>query len=252
MAIACIVIALSVTILIHEFCHLLILKKNGFKIDKFSLGIPLKFLPRLRIWRDKDGTDYVISPLLIGGAVTMAHEEGGRIERSSLWVKTQIYLSGMLGNVLLASVILSILFFLKLSAKIDILPSIFWSIFYGFGNSFYFWICGLPISVGLILTGKVAASGVVVGPIGIIQMMHSSFFTGLFHFLGIIASVNIGLAVVNLLPFSPLDGGKLFAAILERFFPKRKKFIYVFQVIGFVLVILLIIFVFTQDIRNLF
>lgn len=53
MATLCIILALSITILIHEFGHPIVLKRNGFKVDKFSLGIPIKSLPSWRIWRDK-------------------------------------------------------------------------------------------------------------------------------------------------------------------------------------------------------
>jgi membrane-associated protease RseP (regulator of RpoE activity) len=45
------------------------------------------------------------------------------------------------------------------------------------------------------------------------------FFEGLLFFLFII---NIGVAIVNLLPLKPLDGGRMWDAVLKRYLPKKQ------------------------------
>lgn len=189
---------------------------------------------------------------MIGGAVSMNKKEEEGIGESSLWTKTKVYLSGMLANVLLSYIIFSTIVFLKLSVKFSILYSIFWSLVEGFFYSFVLWVCAIPLSIKVILAGKVSMSEAVAGPIGIVQIMHGSFYAGLINFLLMVAIVNVSIAAMNLLPLFPLDGGHMFIAIVERFFPKCKKFIGLFQAIGFMLIILLIIAVLTKDIWTVF
>lgn len=70
-----IVIALllfGIIILIHEFGHFLLAKKNGVTINEFSIGMGPKIYSK-----EKDGTEYSIRILPIGGYVSMEGEEDG-------------------------------------------------------------------------------------------------------------------------------------------------------------------------------
>lgn len=70
-----IVIALllfGIIILIHEFGHFLLAKKNGVTIHEFSIGMGPKIYSK-----EKGGTEYSIRILPIGGYVSMEGEEDG-------------------------------------------------------------------------------------------------------------------------------------------------------------------------------
>ena len=70
-----IVIALllfGIIILIHEFGHFLLAKKNGVTIHEFSIGMGPKIYSK-----EKNGTEYSIRILPIGGYVSMEGEEDG-------------------------------------------------------------------------------------------------------------------------------------------------------------------------------
>lgn len=70
-----IVIALllfGIIILIHEFGHFLLAKKNGVIIHEFSIGMGPKIYSK-----EKNGTEYSLRILPIGGYVSMEGEEDG-------------------------------------------------------------------------------------------------------------------------------------------------------------------------------
>ncbi|MDF9834252.1 regulator of sigma E protease [Ereboglobus sp. PH5-5] len=58
---------LGFTIFIHELGHFLAAKKRGMKIDRFSIG----FGPKILAWKGKDGVEYRLSWILLGGYVAL-------------------------------------------------------------------------------------------------------------------------------------------------------------------------------------
>lgn len=60
-------IVLTVVVFVHEFGHYWVARKNGVKIDVFSVG----FGPELVGWNDKAGTRWRISAIPLGGYVKM-------------------------------------------------------------------------------------------------------------------------------------------------------------------------------------
>lgn len=61
------VIALGLLITVHEFGHFWVARKNGILVKKFSIG----FGKALLSWRDRQGTEYVIAAIPLGGYVRM-------------------------------------------------------------------------------------------------------------------------------------------------------------------------------------
>jgi regulator of sigma E protease len=86
------------------------------------------------------------------------------------------------------------------------------------------------LSFKILITGK-AHLNELAGPIGIIQIASFQFNQGFFHFLEIIALINISLGIINLLPIPVLDGGHLFFILIEAIFrkPPPKKLITIFN-----------------------
>jgi regulator of sigma E protease len=94
----------------------------------------------------------------------------------------------------------------------------------------------------------------ITGPIGIAELTGEMAKAGLSPLLEFAALISINLAIINLLPFPGLDGGRLIFVALEwvrrgkRISPKREGLVHL---IGFVLLILLIIVVSYYDIANI-
>jgi len=67
------VVAIGVLITVHEFGHFWVARRVGIKVLKFSVG----FGPALFSWRGRDGVQYVVAALPLGGFVKMAGEVPG-------------------------------------------------------------------------------------------------------------------------------------------------------------------------------
>ncbi|MEH8018055.1 sigma E protease regulator RseP [Rheinheimera muenzenbergensis] len=64
------IVALGVLITVHEFGHFWVARKNGVLVKRFSIG----FGKALLRWRDKQGTEFVIAAIPLGGYVRMLDE----------------------------------------------------------------------------------------------------------------------------------------------------------------------------------
>ena len=126
-----------------------------------------------------------------------------------------------------------------------------------FGNRMYyaFWQT-VDFSVSIIdnlkemFAGKVKADQLM-GPIGISEVVTKT--RSFDQFIYILALISLSLGVTNLLPFPPLDGGKVVLLIIEaiRRKPMSENAEYTIQMIGFFLLIGLSIFVTYNDILRI-
>ena len=69
-------------------------------------------------------------------------------------------------------------------------------------------------AVGRLVTGSGRKE--VSSPVGIVQASSEALEVGISHYLGILALISLSLALLNLLPLLPLDGGHIAFSILER------------------------------------
>jgi regulator of sigma E protease len=102
-------------------------------------------------------------------------------------------------------------------------------------------------------TGRVSTREVG-GPIAIAQAAGESVRMGLDRFLSFMALISVNLAVVNLLPIPVLDGGQfvflLGEAVLRKPLPLRLR--QRLTAVGLVLILMLTVLAFSNDIRRLF
>ncbi len=92
------------------------------------------------------------------------------------------------------------------------------------------------------------------GPVKIAQLTGEVRQMGVIYLLQFTAFLSINLAILNILPFPALDGGRVLFLIIEKVRGKRnnQKVEQWFNAIGFVLLILLMVFVTAHDIFNIF
>lgn len=105
-------------------------------------------------------------------------------------------------------------------------------------------------SIKLLFTGGVSVDNLM-GPIGISEVVSQT--SNLVDFFYIMALISMSLGVTNLLPFPPLDGGKILIYIIEaiRRKPLKENFELKLQMIGFIALIALSIYVAFNDIGRL-
>jgi regulator of sigma E protease len=95
----------------------------------------------------------------------------------------------------------------------------------GFGASFLFagretanTVTMIFEGIGMMFTRDVPATGSegLAGPVGIVQISADAFSGGFASYLWFLALISVNLALLNMLPLLPLDGGHVVLSIVER------------------------------------
>jgi regulator of sigma E protease len=87
------------------------------------------------------------------------------------------------------------------------------------------------------------------GPVGIATVAHAQLKVGLTYYLEILAFVSMSLALLNLLPLLPLDGGHILFSLIEgvrRRALAREVYERV-SVLGIALIVLVFVIAFSND-----
>ncbi len=94
----------------------------------------------------------------------------------------------------------------------------------------------------------------VTGPVGLVGIVGEVAELGFGYLISFTALISINLAIINLLPFPALDGGRLLFVILEAIFrrPIPPKIFNALNAAGFALLIFLMILITVRDVRNIF
>ena len=100
-----------------------------------------------------------------------------------------------------------------------------------------------------LITGEVSTKDLA-GPVGIVYMVDQSVSQGFMTFIYFTAMMSLNLAVVNLLPFPALDGGRLIFVVIRKITGKAitDNMEATVHLIGMVLLMLLMVYVTWQDI----
>jgi len=110
----------------------------------------------------------------------------------------------------------------------------------------------LNLFSNLILNGSVSSD--VVGPVGIFGVAQDTGRIGMIYLVQLISLISINLAVVNLIPFPALDGGRLFMILIEKIkgSPVSHKIEMVANGMSFAFLLLLMVILTFQDIVRMF
>ncbi len=102
------IVALGILISVHEYGHFWVARRLGVKVLRFSIGFGKP------LWRrvGRDGVEYVVAALPLGGYVRMLDEREGPVpreassafNRQSLWVRSAMVVAGPMFNFLFAIV----------------------------------------------------------------------------------------------------------------------------------------------------
>ena len=232
-----IIFLLGFLVFIHESGHFFMAKICKVKVNEFAIG----FGPT--IWSKKGKvTKYALRLIPLGGFVSMEGEderstEEGSFSEASIIKRIAIVMAGGVVNILFAIIV-----FWCLSAC-----------YVGIQNAFYnvgLFIKSMIDGIVQLFTGK-AKIEQMMGPVGISSVVSQT--TGIADFINILSIISLSLGVTNLLPFPPLDGGKVVLLIIEgiRKKPFSQKVEVAIQSTGFFILIALSIFVTYNDILRL-
>jgi regulator of sigma E protease len=115
---------------------------------------------------------------------------------------------------------------------------------------------GTAIGFYKLIAGALTGTGdmsSVTGPIGIVGVVGDAAKFGFIYLLSFTALISVNLAVINLLPFPALDGGRLLFLLIEKVKGSRIKpeIANVVNMVGFGLLMLLMVFITYHDIIKL-
>ena len=94
----------------------------------------------------------------------------------------------------------------------------------------------------------------VTGPVGMVGIVGDAYQFGFVYLLSFAALISVNLAIINLLPFPALDGGRLFFLLIEKIKGSRinPKVANTANTIGFGILILLMVVITFHDVVKLF
>ncbi|MCE3252093.1 MAG: metalloprotease RseP [Cellvibrio sp.] len=119
-------VALLILVSVHEFGHFYVARRCGVKVHRFSIGFGKVLWSR----RDKQGTEYALAALPLGGYVKMLDEREGEVapedrhqafNNKTVWQRIAIVAAGPLANFLLAILLFWVLL---LQGQRDLIPII--------------------------------------------------------------------------------------------------------------------------------
>lgn len=234
-----IIFLLGLLVFIHEGGHFFIAKLCNIKVNEFALG----FGPT--IWK-KQGkeTKYALRLIPLGGFVSMEGEnEKSEHERafSKTSIPKRIAVVAAGGTV---NIIFGLIIYFCLTSFFGN------SISYGLKETIDFSLA-IVQNVKQLLIGGVSTDQLM-GPVGISSVVSST--QGFTEYIYILALISLSLGVTNLLPFPPLDGGKIVLLIIEAIRRKTlpEKVETYIQMTGFVVLITLSIYIAYNDVLRIF
>ena len=107
------IVTLGILVTVHEFGHFWVARKCGVRVIRFSIG----FGKAVKTWIGKDGVEYVIAPIPLGGYVKMLGQGDTTVTKTDneaieqrhesfaykpLWQRMAIVAAGPIANFILA------------------------------------------------------------------------------------------------------------------------------------------------------
>lgn len=101
------VVAIGVLVIVHEFGHFWVARRVGIKVLRFSVGFGRPIWSRI----GRDGTEYAIAGIPLGGYVKMLDEREGEVpeeqkaysfNRKPIWARNLVVVAGPVFNFLFA------------------------------------------------------------------------------------------------------------------------------------------------------
>ena len=229
------ILILGAVILIHEAGHFLFARLSDVPVKRFSIG----FGPKLLGFRKRE-TEFILSAVPVGGYVMPAIEDEKDFFGIPIGKRLLFTIGGPLVNILASVLILSILNTLQSGFSLR-----------GFFLLPLFHTADLLGQIILGFASLFTQPQQLTGAVGIVSAGSEFIEAGIVSALTFGLIINLNLAVLNLLPLPPLDGGKILLYLLEKIDRRLVKLHIPVAVTGWLLLIGLVIYSTYADIGRL-
>ena len=229
-----IVFVVGLLIAIHEFGHMLAAKLCGIPVKRFSIG----FGPKLLEFTHAE-TSYWLSWIPVGGYVLPAIEHDDWRELP-VYKRITFALGGPLANVIAAFIGLLVLGLTQVNLSASEATA--------FAVSQLWTGLQQQISALSMLLGGIERLSGIVGIVAVGGAHFGSTFAGVLTFSVLI---NLSLAVMNLLPLPPLDGGRILFCVLEKIYRPIGRLEAPVMLAGWSMVLALMVYLTVQDVGRI-
>ena len=223
---------IGLLIFIHELGHLLAAWAVGIPVARFSIG----FGPVVARWR-RNEVEYCVSLVPLGGYVLPRCETEADFMRIPAARRIALSLGGPAANFFAAGLLLAAINWLTQGFSIS-------------GVLIAPWIDVVRQRAHFIasLPGVFMHPDQLSGIVGIVAIGNMVVGGGLVSALRFAVLLNLNLAIFNLLPIAPLDGGKIFCTLAEKIHPRLVRLQTGFAVAGLALLLVLLAYTTVLDI----
>ena len=228
---------LNVLVLLHEIGHMMAMRATGLQVEELAVGMYVPGVPGIEIYTDSSGTRYSFYPVPLGGYARAASEE--RVAALTYWQKAQVRSAGIWVNLFVFAVIAAIrIAVTRPTGKVE--RVIFWG-----ALSIITLVGAAPAATCAFVTPMLmfAVTGYLVyvvvrhaisdgafpilGPIGAARFVRhrtvvSQEHQGVSHqetpfgaARRYLEAISLAIALVNIIPVMPLDGGWLMVHLLD-------------------------------------
>ncbi|NTW14576.1 MAG: site-2 protease family protein [Candidatus Moranbacteria bacterium] len=266
MYIALTFVLILLALVFHELGHALAMRKYGIRVETLGIGIPMNpkitFHPKIGKKLFGEQFSLVLSPWLLGAFVKSSGDDSDFEKKLPYQAAAHIYGAGIVANLAYASLLISIFAIMTVGdANVltrGIIPlgiSLFVAyLLIRFSRQFCAWILPLlSLAAIAVFTYSIwdsvmvhhdekALGGIVTASIMVTDYVKDASHAILFGF-----AISLGLAILNALPFYPLDGGHIAQLIFRGRF---EKFSIALKFAGGAIVFLLIAMSVYTDIRQ--
>lgn len=216
---------ITVCVVMHEAGHAYCMKIHGIQIKRAGLG----FGPGIEVFSKKLGYPVKIGIILLGAFVEPQDGEMNRLKTMPYRVQAEIYGAGVIANIVFSMVIAVFLNTLAVlrgdmsggiflsTALFVVLAAVVWfkRCFVSMYLTPVIGILFLAFLVYILFFNSTPNSSEVSGPGGIVEIVGTA---NSFEYGMIIAMViSINIALFNMLPFLPLDGGRIYSALVRQY-----------------------------------
>ncbi len=254
------ILVLSLVVLVHEYGHYFVMRRNGITVTEFSIG----FGRTLWSTKLKSGTVFSLKPILLGGQAVPVAEGPGSFATATRWVRFKVAMAGMFFNSLAAFVTLTAIVYVTGRMPAILWPYVSWAphwmipVLVGLLGSFGIWLATPVLVVWLLCTSLATFFAGSAGPIGIIAMGSQAAAPGMtlaqmvLKYAMFFYMLNSAVAGCNLLPLTPLDGSYIPTLLLDKFGGKHAAaLVRGYRIVSGVILAALIIAIFGSDILKL-
>lgn len=121
------------------------------------------------------------------------------------------------------------------------------------GRKFCSIVSQMAYTIGGLFTGQLSLNALS-GPVGIYSVVGDTVKSGMESLVYLVAFLSINLGFINVLPFPAFDGGRVVFILIEKIIrrPIDSKIENAFHTVGFILILLLMIYITAHDIIKLF